>query len=210
MLPTIFPPGTDQPVPETLPELRAYCNLYGKNFPFILGYFKNCVGPFSRAVAKVIMFSVRKQQDLACRPGKPSRQARELMAAGGCANKAREGIRVCNKQLVDALLGTKLAPIKSRIPMTCCHSNAYRMCLRDTTEDTVGCTAHTVDWAEKFVLKIMGSSISLVCGEYFEESDKCHKLMAQTPAPPDTPRNSTRTKNFILPMLDLMETFPEL
>ncbi|CAG2171174.1 unnamed protein product [Oppiella nova] len=213
LLAVVFPVGTAQQVPETAAQLREYCNLYGKNFPFVLGYFKNCVGQFSKTVAKVILYSLKKQTDSTCKPGKISRQARELMAAGGCANKARDGIQGCNKKLIDSLLGVKSAELKDRIYMTCwyilVHSNAYRICLRDTTEDTPGCTAHTVDWAEKFVLKVMGSSISLVCGEYFEESDKCRKLVDKTPKP-DLPKNYVKPKNFILPMLELMETFPDI
>ena len=84
----------------------------------------------------------------------------------------------------------------------------YRVCLREATEDTVGCTRHTVDWAERFVLKMVGSSVNMVCGEYFEESDKCVKLVNQTPKPQYS-KSHKRPKSFIKPMIALMESFPD-
>ncbi|XP_054155303.1 uncharacterized protein LOC128953807 [Oppia nitens] len=209
LLPTLFPPGTDQRVPETTVELKQYCNLYDKNKQFILGYFKSCTGQLSQTVAKIMLYNIAKQMELTCKAGKISKQARELMTAGKCANKAKLLIRECNTKLIDALLGAKKAPEKSRIYMTCCHSNAYRLCLREATEETKGCTSHTIDWAEKYVLKMLGSAINLICGQYFEESDKCLKLIKETPEP-QIPLGKTKPTNFLLPMLDLMESISEV
>lgn len=119
LMPLLVPIGTDIQMPETAKDLRKYCNLYSKNFPFVLGYLKHCTSPFARTIAKFVVFPLRKQMDNICKTGKPGRQARELMGAAKCGNKAREPFRECNIKLIDALNGIVLAPVKDRIYMTC-------------------------------------------------------------------------------------------
>ena len=90
------------------------------------------------------------------------------------------------------------------------HSHVYRVCLKEATEETFGCTQKTIDWAEDFVLKTMlGGSIDLVCGQYFQASDKCNKLIKETPKPVYS-ESYQRPKSMIKPMISLMETFPDL
>ena len=79
----------------------------------------------------------------------------------------------------------------------------------EATEETVGCSRHTVDYAERSVMKMAGGPIDMVCGEYFKESDKCMKLIERTPKPRYTKRNK-RPKTFVRPMIALMESFPDL
>jgi len=83
-----------------------------------------------------------------------------------------------------------------------------RLCFRDSTEETEGCTRHTIDWAEKWVLDIYGGAIQVTCGDYFDSSDKCDKLIRETPK--NDPKTYVRPKSFFKPMIDLMESFPDL
>ena len=119
LLPAIFPAGTDQPVPENGAQLQKYCDLCYENFPFVLGYFNNCVDLFSKIVAKVGLYSLKKQLDATCKPGKISRQTQAIMELGGCANKARGGIHECNGKLYESHLGIKSAPVRDRNYMSC-------------------------------------------------------------------------------------------
>lgn len=119
VLQLIMPVGSDIEMPESSTELKKYCTLFNKNFPFILGVFKHCSSSFGQTIAKLLIFPVRKNMGNVCKEGKLTRQGRDFIIASECANKARDRYKGCNSQLIDALNGIALAPVKNRMYMTC-------------------------------------------------------------------------------------------
>ncbi len=153
--------GTDKLMPENEIQLKEYCSKITQNMGFIYGYVDSCISPFGQTVAKIMTFTAQKQFEGICKPGKLTNKANKMLSATACGNRARDKLKICMDNMIDAIVGTALAPINSRILMTCCHSNAMRQCYRDATESTDGCTQRTIDWTENFILDSIGGPVRL-------------------------------------------------
>lgn len=121
----MLPIGTDRSIPENEAKLREYCNLVKKNLPFILGYVKSCVSNFGKTLVKLMIFPINKQLESICKIGKLSTRAREMIRAGQCGNKARNRLKECANQMIDAIVGIPRAPVKDRIFMGCWYELFY-------------------------------------------------------------------------------------
>jgi hypothetical protein len=153
--------GTDKPMPENEKQLKEYCSKITQNMGFIYGYVDSCVSPFGQTLVKIMIFTLQKQFEGICRPGKLTNKASIMLSATVCGNRARDKLRVCMDNMIDALVGIALAPINSKVSMTCCHSNAMRQCFIEAAESTDGCTQRTIDWTEKFSLDSFAGPIRL-------------------------------------------------
>jgi hypothetical protein len=153
--------GTDKLMPQNEIQLKEYCSKITQNMGFIYGYVDSCVSPFGQTVAKIMIFTLQKQFESICKPGKLTNKASMILSATICGNRARDKLRVCMGNMIDAIVGTALAPINSRVSMTCCHANAMRQCFIDAAKSTDGCTQRTIDWTENFALDSIAGPIRL-------------------------------------------------
>ncbi|CAG2103782.1 unnamed protein product [Medioppia subpectinata] len=87
-------------------------------------------------------------------------------------------------------------------------SEYYRIfpCIITKTKRIPVCTEQHVDTAMNFVRSMLGNAIDLLCSEYSEGSDKCDTLGR----PPRKLKHQRRTKSFLIPLLDMFDSFPEV
>ncbi len=153
--------GTDKPMPQNEIQLKEYCSKITQNMGFIYGYVDSCVSPFGQTLAKIMIFTLQKQFESICKTGKLTYKASMILSATKCGNRIRDKLSVCMGNIIDAVVGTALAPINSRISMTCCHSYAMIRCFIDAAESTDGCTRRTIDWTENFALDSITGPVRL-------------------------------------------------
>ena len=68
------------------------------------------------------------------------------------------------------------------------------------------CTDDKIEATVQFNHDLSKNTADFLCGDYTEESDKCSQL----PKTPDKRRNQLRTKSFLLPIIAIFESFPDI
>ena len=101
-------------------ELRKYCVEVREYIYFSDNYINNCLNEYAKHTAKLLMYSIKNQIKIMCKPGKTSKRALELMKAAPCANAAKSDIAKCYNQLIDIMDGISYqAPDHLKIPLVC-------------------------------------------------------------------------------------------
>ncbi|CAG2105648.1 unnamed protein product [Medioppia subpectinata] len=68
------------------------------------------------------------------------------------------------------------------------------------------CSADNIATLMTIIRSVTGNTVDVFCGDYTEESDKCNKLGL----PPRKLKSQRRTKSFAVPMIDVLQGFPEV
>ncbi|XP_054155318.1 uncharacterized protein LOC128953823 [Oppia nitens] len=128
----------------------------------------------SKQVASILTFALKNAFKHLCKKG--SKRAFELISATPCVNQANAEITKCYTSLVDIIQGIKYAEENKRIPHLCCEYYTLFPCLYERTKRFTKCTTKKMDIASDFVRNIFENIISLLCGDYTDQSDKCQTL----------------------------------
>lgn len=105
--------------PQNDKELRPYCNEANRIVDVVTEYNNKCLNPNTQKAASLLIFPIKNQLKIICRPGRLSKRARELLKAAPCANGGLQYYQKCNLEVIDAYMGIINAPEKHRIPMGC-------------------------------------------------------------------------------------------
>jgi len=67
------------------------------------------------------------------------------------------------------------------------------------------CDDKKLETVNEFVDSLTGNILDILCGDYEDGSDKCLRLGS----PPKKNKNQRRTKSFLIPLIDVLASFPE-
>ncbi|CAG2116824.1 unnamed protein product, partial [Medioppia subpectinata] len=186
--------------PTTARQLRPYCNHALKTLDQITAYSEQCMSKFGRDAAKVLLHSVTTELRGVCKTGRLTKRAKDLMKAAPCANAGLKNFQKCNTKLIEKFTGVMNAPVKQRIPMSCCNFHQLIRCLADEADDVKQCSRKTVDFIVKYVNKLIEPILMIMCTEYSEPSDRCDALVERTP---NATASQRRYKSFLMPIINV-------
>jgi hypothetical protein len=161
-----------------------------------------------KQVVSVVIFSVRKEQKVICKKSPtPSKDVTDLIASGKCINKARPQLESCADQAIDRLSNIKFAEEKIRIPLLCCDIPTIKKCLLSSMKRVDICTEKHEETLLKHAQVLTGNVRQLACSEYKEGSAKCDSLKIPNV---QKRKGQKRPKSFIVPIINLLKSFPEI
>jgi hypothetical protein len=161
-----------------------------------------------KQVVSLIIFSVRKEQKVICKKSPtPSKDVSDLIASGKCINKARPQLESCANETMDRLLNIKFAEEKIRIPLLCCEIPKLKQCLLSAMSRVDICTDKHQETLLKHARVVTGNALQLACSEYREGSAKCDSLKLPNV---QKRKGQKRPKSFIVPIINLLKSFPEI
>ena len=101
-------------------ELRKYCVEVRAYMHFADNYVNKCLDEYAKYTAKLLMYSIKNQIKILCKPGKTPKKALDLMKAAPCGNAAKSGIKRCYNKLINVVdVVTYQAPDHLKIPILC-------------------------------------------------------------------------------------------
>ncbi len=111
--------------PENAQQLRIYCNDALRFVDTVTAYTKQCLTPFGRDSAAVLLHSVRNELKTTCKGGRLNKKAEDLLNAAPCANAGLAEFQKCNIRAIDAYMGLLQLEEKMRIPTACWYENKF-------------------------------------------------------------------------------------
>jgi hypothetical protein len=161
-----------------------------------------------KQVVSVVIFSVRKEQKVICKKSPtPSKDVSDLIASGKCINKARPQLESCADKTIDRLYNIKFAEEKIRIPLVCCEIPIIKKCLLNAMSRVDICTDKHEETLLKHARVLTGNVLQLGCSEYREGSNKCDSLKVPNV---QKRKDQKRPKSLIVPIINLLKSFPEI
>ena len=79
-------------------------------------------------------------------------------------------------------------------------------CVKTETEEYKQCSRATLDYVFRWMDDIFSGIMNLLCANYEEGSDKCDKLIQQTPKSFNTTR---RMRSFVIPAIDIISNIKD-
>lgn len=186
------------------PDLKVYCDQSDNYMKEIDQYKSKCMKGLPKQVTSILVYSIKNSIGQLCK--KDSKKLTELISSTKCINRANPEINKCYTKLIDGILGTKHANDSKKIPHICCEYFKIFPCIATRSKRISTCTENHITTATDFVRSILGNVIDLLCGDYTEGSDKCDSLGR----PPKKLKSQRRTKSFMLPLVEIFATFPEI
>ena len=78
--------------------------------------------------------------------------------------------------------------------------------MTEEAEDVKQCTKKTIDFVTNYVHKLIDPMIFVLCNEYSQPSDKCDKMVRQTPNRTD---DQPKYQSFLMPVIAIAMSFDD-
>jgi len=203
----LFVLGDERKWPEDDATLKVFCKDTKKHESDVKDYAKRCMRGLGKSIASVVSYSISKVSKQLC---STKRRRAEFKKQGPCGNADMKGTTKCMQGWNTAISIAKQYPDdKMKLPLVCCHYYIFKDCTIKVFEKVGApkCNEKSNDFYEDVISRSAIDTLKLMCGEFADEgSDKCDGLLKKYE---QLPKITTKWKSPLLPLMELLETFPE-
>lgn len=186
--------------PESRDEMNIHCKNVTRYEKCIKDYSQNCLETFPRQVTGILAFGIAKTNKGYCTN---QRRKDSYIAFGKCANFVKPNTDKCMFNYIDNLQGIENYPDnKLKIPLACCNFFVLKDCILNLIQkNPQRCTDANYVEIERIIDGYAVDTLNLLCNDYTEDSDKCGKLLPQTPKKLATQK---RLKSLLPPFISIL------
>lgn len=188
--------------PKSISEMNKRCKELKRLESCVKQYASKCLHKESKQSVSVLSYGVTKTNRGYCSSGK--RKGVFIRMASKCVTK--------NKGKLDSAMWQMSADFQAiarhhndsstKIPLMCC--NYYKFKQNCLAVLGTNCAAEDIAEFETLIDGYTVDILSLLCTDYTEESDKCTKIIEQTPK--GTVDLKAQSKTFVLPLVDVLDS----
>ncbi|CAG2181276.1 unnamed protein product, partial [Oppiella nova] len=159
--------------PENEPELEKHCKQTANLIACVKDYTDVCGKETHKQLANVMLFTVKQIDKNYCTK---STKKQELMSFSACGNQIRDQSNKCMDQFMVELGKSNAFETRMKVPHACCAFHELKACIMSSARKARMCSEKSMDNYEKYITSMAGNTLSLMCTDYEEDSDKCQHL----------------------------------
>jgi len=202
----LFVLGDERKWPEDSSSMKVFCKDTKEHENAVKDYAKRCMNGLGKSIAQVVSYSIAKVSKQLCTV---KRRRREFQKQGPCGNSDTKGTTRCMRGWNNAITIAKQYPDhKLKLPLVCCHFYIFKDCVLDvfTKVGSPTCTEKSNEFYEDVISRSAIDTLKLMCGDFADEgSDKCEGLLKKYEK---LPKATTDWRSPLLPLMELLDTFP--
>nr|XP_027194081.1 uncharacterized protein LOC113788823 isoform X1 [Dermatophagoides pteronyssinus] len=189
--------------PKTSTELKEWCDRIAPMERCLKDFATKCLTKFSKQTLSIMMFSMSRTNKRICTNKKRQKSFLNLI---DCAH---EQIPLFSNILRNLTTDFHALPLVKkqnlRIPLACCSYYKWKNIGINKLVKICPTNTGAHDEIENLLSGYTNDLLSVACGEYTEESDKCDGIIGKIPEW----KRPLRWQNFILPLIELYESIDD-
>ncbi|CAG2118266.1 unnamed protein product [Medioppia subpectinata] len=185
-------------------DMKEFCKINNDYQLEIKNYSEKCLETLSKRLISLMMYSISRNSGGTCRS---KRRTAEFLTNGKCGNAAQRDNRKCWHKWLHELDGIKtITEYKLKVPLSCCTFYKMRSCFARTYDQKrKECTKKSADGLEKLLDVYATETLSFLCGDYRDDSDKCDKIVPKIPKT----KNNDKTNSPITILISILNSVPD-